>query len=118
MFGQNLIGYNNSEIRKFMKENMKEMNISKVRNSMYSYLKYSDNAERQTILFFLAPDSVCKGVRVICDTTMKGEKLKELDSKYRRVGEDRWIDNHGGKNYLIKFSDEKWSCTISIEREK
>jgi hypothetical protein len=118
LFGQNLIGYNNNEIRKFMKENRKEMNISNVRNSMFSYLKYSDNADRQTILFFLTPDSVCKSVRVICDTTMKSEKLKELNASFKCIGDDRWIDNHGGRNYLIKLRDEKWSCTITIEREK
>jgi hypothetical protein len=118
LFGQNLIGYNNNEIRKFMKENRKEMNISNVRNSMFNYLKYSDNTDRQTILFFLSPDSVCQNVRVICDTTMKSEKISELNSNFKRIGDDRWIDSHGGKNYIIKFMDEKWSCTITIEREK
>ena len=94
------------------------MNFSSVRNSTFSYLKYSDNTDRQTILFFLTQDSVCKSVRVICDTAMKSEKLKELDANYKRIGDDKWIDNHGGKNYLVKFMDEKWSCTITIEREK
>jgi hypothetical protein len=116
--GQNLIGYNNNEIRKFMKENRKEMNFSNVRNSTFSYLKYSDNADKQTILFFLAPDSVCKSIRLICDSTMKPEKLSELNAKYKNIGDDRWIDQHGGKNYLIELRDEKWSCTITIERAK
>ncbi len=49
---------------------------------------------------------------------MKPEKIKELNANYKRIGDDRWIDSHGGKNYLIKFRDEKWSCTITIEREK
>jgi hypothetical protein len=118
LFGQNLIGYNNNEIRKFMKENRKEMNVSNVRNSTFSYLKYSDNADKQTILFFLSPDSVCKSIRMICDTSMKPEKLNELNANYKSIGDDRWMDRHGGKNYLIEFRDEKWSCTITIEREK
>jgi hypothetical protein len=116
--GQNLIGYNNNEIRKFMKENRKEMNFSNVRNSTFSYLKYSDNTDKQTILFFLTPDSVCKSIRLICDTTMKPEKLNELNANYKSIGDDRWIDYHGGKNYLIELRDEKWSCTITIERAK
>ncbi len=94
------------------------MNFDKVRNTMFSYLKYSDNLDRQTILFFLTPDSVCKSIRVICDTAMKTEKIKELDSQYKKVTNDSWIDDHDGKKFLITFKDEKWSCSISIVGDK
>jgi len=114
-YGQNLIGYNDAEIRKFMKQHRKDMHYNTVKNSMFSYLKYSNSADSQTILFFLTTDSVCKGVRVICDNSMKPEKLKELDATYKRIGEDSWVDNHDGKNYLIKFKEEEWSCSITIE---
>ena len=114
-FGQNLIGYHDAEIRKYMKQNSKDMHLNDVKNSMFSYLKYSDSSDSQTILFFLTTDSVCKGVRVICDNSMKHEKIKELDSSYKRIGEDRWVDNHDGINYLIKFKAEEWSCSITIE---
>jgi hypothetical protein len=117
-FGQNLIGYNHAEIRKFMRENRKDMHYDKVRNSMFSYLKYSDNSDSQTILFFLSPDSVCKSVRVICDQLQKPEKIKELDATYTRIGADRWIDRHNGNNYLVKFKDDEWSCSITIEPDK
>jgi hypothetical protein len=116
--GQNLIGYKNNEIRKFMKENRKDMNYDKVRNSLFSYLKYSDNYDRQTILFFLTPDSVCKSIRVICDSTMKAEKIKELDTNYKRVADNSWVDDHNGKKCLITFKEEKWSCSITIIQDK
>jgi hypothetical protein len=114
-FGQNLIGYNDAEIRNFMKQNRQDMHFNNVRNSMFSYLKYSDNSDSQTILFFLTPDSVCKAVRVICDSTLKPDKIKELDSTYKRISENKWVDTHDGKNYLIKFKDEEWCCSITIE---
>jgi hypothetical protein len=114
-YGQNLIGYDDAEIRKFMKQNRKDMHYNNVKNSMFSYLKYSNSSDSQTILFFLTTDSICKGVRVICDNSMKPEKIKELDSSYKRIGEDRWVDNRDGKNYLIKFKDEEWPCSITIE---
>jgi hypothetical protein len=117
-YGQNLIGYKNIEIRKFMKENRKDMNYDKVRNSMFSYLKYSDNYDRQTILFFLTTDSVCKSIRVICDSTMRTEKIKELDTNYKRIADNSWVDDHDGKKYLITFKDEKWSCSITIVPDK
>jgi hypothetical protein len=117
-FGQNLIGFKNNEIKRFMKENCKDMNYDKVRNTIFSYLKYSDNYDRQTILFFLTPDSVCKSVRVICNSTLKNEKIKELDTNYKKIASNSWVDDHGGKKYLITFKDEKWSCSITIVPDK
>ena len=116
-FAQNLIGYNDAQIRNFMKQNRKDMHFNNVKNTLFNYLKYSDNSDSQTILFFLTPDSVCKGVRVICENTMKPEKIKELDASYKRIGDDKWVDIHNGKNYLIKLKEEEWSCSITIEPE-
>ena len=115
--GQNLIGYNGREIRKFMTEHMKDMHFNTVRNSQFRYLKYSDSYEMQTLLFFLTPDSVCSSIRLVCDRALKAEKLMELDAKYVRLGRNSWRDSHGGRQYLIKFTDEEWSCTISYESE-
>ena len=58
------------------------MNFNNVVNSKFRYLKYSDNSENQTLLFFLNPDSVCKSVRMICDMSMKTRKIKEFNSHY------------------------------------
>jgi hypothetical protein len=115
---QNLIGYRPNEIFKYMKENRSEMNYNNVVNSKFSYLKYSDNSDNQTILFFLNPDSVCKGVRIICDINMKSEKVDEFNSQYIKKGKNQWIDKRNGKEYLIDIIDGKWSCVVSIEPEK
>jgi hypothetical protein len=115
---QNLIGYNEKEILKYMKENRHDMNFNNVVNSKFSYLKYSDNSENQTVLFFLNPDSVCRSVRIICDMNMKSQQVKELDSKYIKKGENKWIDKRVGKEYLIEMMEGNWSCVISIESEK
>jgi hypothetical protein len=117
-YGQNLIGYNDYEIRKFMKENNSNMNFNKVINNKFIYLKYTDNADSQTILFFLSPDSVCKNERIICDGIVKAEKVKEFDKLYKKNGENKWIDRRGGKDYLIEIKDEKWSTVITIEPGK
>ena len=101
-----------------MKENQREMNYNKVVNSKFSYLKYSDNLERQTVLFFLNRDSVCKNVRIICDSSLKLQKVNELNSLYAKKGENKWIDKRNGKEYIIELSDGKWSSVISIEQKK
>ena len=33
-------------------------------------------------------------------------------------GNNRWIDRHGGNNYVIEIKDEKWSGIISINADK
>jgi len=115
--GQNLIGSNYMEIRNFMKENRKDMHFKTVRNTSFSYLKYSDYSDSQTLLFFLTPDSICKSERLVFDRRLKAGKLKELDDNYTKMGIDRWMETRGGKKYLLKFIEEDWSCTITIEPE-
>lgn len=115
---QNLIGYKAKDILKYMKENRNEMNYNNVVNSKFSYLKYSDNQENQTILFFLNPDSVCRSERIICDVSMRATKVKEFNAQYVKSGDNKWIDKHGGKVYIIEIMNGKWSCVISIESEK
>jgi hypothetical protein len=115
---QNLIGFKRQEIRKYMKENQQEMNYNNVVNSRFSYLKYSDNLERLTVLFFLNPDSVCKNVRIICDSSIKSQKVNELNARYTKSGENKWIDRRNGKEYVIEINDGKWSSVISIEPKK
>jgi hypothetical protein len=114
-FGQNLIGYRNDEIRKFMKENNRNMNFVKVTNNKFLYLKYTDNSDSQTLLFFLSPDSVCKSVRIICDQDSKKDKVKQFNTLYKKSGENKWIDRRGGKDYLVEIKDGKWSSIITIE---
>jgi hypothetical protein len=115
---QNLVGFAPKEIRQYMKENRKEMINNKVINSKFSYLKYSDTSESETLLFFLTRDSVCKNERIICDITLKPEKIKEFNSYYTRKGDNTWIDKRNGKEYNIEMEDGKWSCVISIETNK
>ena len=89
---QNLIGYKYSEIRNYMNQNRSEMNYNDVTNSKYNYLKYTDNSDSQTLLFFLNQDSVCKSIRMICDAGKKAEKTKEFNTIYIKYGKKRWID--------------------------
>jgi len=115
---QNLIGYRGKDVLKYMKMNRSEMNYNNVVNSKFSYLKYSDSSENQTILFFLSADSVCRSIRIVCDKNMMPLKVKELNSQYVKNGENKWIDKHGGKSYIIELLEGNWSCIISIESEK
>jgi hypothetical protein len=115
---QNLIGLKGKEIREYMKANHNEMNYNKVVNNKFQYLKYSDNTENQTILFFLNRDSVCREVRFTYELGFKQAKIKEFGTKYKKSGENKWIEKRDGKNYTINMKEGKWSLVISIEPEK
>ena len=117
-FGQNLIGYNYNGIKKYMKENRQDMNSEKVINSAYSYIKYSDSGNSQTLLFFLNHDSICTSIRSVCDYSIKGEKVKAFDATYKKIDTNKWIDKRDGKDYLVEIRDEKWSFIILIEPSK
>lgn len=116
--GQNVIGYNENEIKTYMKENHKEMSYNNVTNSSYKYLKYTNSTESQTLLFFLSPESVCKSVRLICDKSQITQKMKELNTLYKKEGENTWIDKRDGVKYRITSKEEKWAFIVSIETDK
>lgn len=116
--GQNLIGYSDDEIKKFMRENRKEMNIENVTNNDHSYLKFSDSSETQTILFFLDNKAVCSSIRVICDEGIRKQKMNELNSIYKKKSDNTWTDVRQGKKYLISLKNDEWSFVITIETEK
>jgi hypothetical protein len=112
---QNLIGYNEQEIRKYMKENEKKLSFqSIINNSTFKYLKYSDSEETTTCLFFLNEQMVCKSVRMIYDKEMKAQKVKEFNSAYKKSGDNQWIETKENKNYLIVLKEEDYSFNVTI----
>jgi hypothetical protein len=115
---QNLVGYDAMSIKKYMKVNCSEMILEKVINMRFNYLKYSDNSGSRTLLFFLDTDSVCKSERIIIDQRLRTEKLKELNSLYKKKGENSWIDRRDGQNFLIQIKDEVWTSIVTIVPDK
>jgi hypothetical protein len=94
------------------------MNYASVTNSRFKYLKYTDNDDNETLLFFLNNSSVCKSERIICDYSIKDRKIKEFNNKYKKIDENSWLDVRGRKNYTIDIKDEQWSCIITIVQAK
>jgi hypothetical protein len=113
--GQNLIGYSEKDIRQYMTDNQKNMTFQNfINNSTFKYLKYSDKDETVTILFFLNEQLVCKSMRFVCDKSIKANKIKELNSLYKKVADNEWIETENGKSYHIELKDEEWTFNITI----
>ena len=114
--GQNLIGYSEKDVRQYMADNQKEMTFQNfINNSTFKYLKYSNKDETLTLLFFLNEQSVCKSVRRVCDKSLRAQEIKELNSKYKKKGNNLWAETKNGKNYLIELKEEEWSFNITIK---
>jgi hypothetical protein len=114
--GQNLIGYNERDIRKYMTENKRDMSFQNfVNNSTFKYLKYSDNLETETLLFFLTEKLICKSVRRVCDKSLKPGIIKEYDGLFKKTGEGQWTEIKNGTKYLIELKDEDYTFNITIK---
>ncbi|HQK69958.1 MAG TPA: hypothetical protein PL101_02475 [Bacteroidales bacterium] len=112
---QNLIGYKIRDIQKYMKENQKSMVFQNLTfNNTFRYLKYVNRAQTQTLFFFLSADSVCRSVRLVCDKELRSQKIAELNSKYKPVGENKWEEEKNGQKYIIDLKDDEWTFNISI----
>lgn len=113
--GQNLIGYNEKEIRQYMRDKQKNMDYQNfTNNSTFKYLKYVDRDDSQTLLFFLTADSVCKSIRLICDKSLKTQKTREFDNIYKKGGDNVWTEIKEGKKYIIELKDEDFSLSITF----
>jgi hypothetical protein len=66
------------------------------------------------LLLFLTTDSVCKSIRLVCDKSLKVEKIKELDTKYKKTGPNSWADTKDGKNYAIEMREEEFTFNVTI----
>jgi hypothetical protein len=115
---QNLLGYKPYDIRKYMKENQKNMEFQSLTfNNTFKYAKYVDKDGNQTTLFFFTTDSICKSIRMICDKSIIPEMIRDLDSKYKKTGTNTWTENKGGTSYIIELREEEWSFNVTISKK-
>jgi hypothetical protein len=112
---QNLLGYKLVEVKRYMRENQKSMAFQGLTfNNTFKYAKYVDRDGNQTSLFFFTADSVCKGIRMICDKSIEAQMVKDLDSKFKKDGKNKWQDNRDGRTYAIELREEEYSFSVTI----
>ncbi|HVN57364.1 MAG TPA: hypothetical protein VMT63_03620 [Bacteroidales bacterium] len=112
---QNLLGYKLKEIKSYMRENQKTMRFQGLTfNSTFKYAKYADVDGNQTTLFLFTADTVCKGIRMICDKSLEQHMISEMDSRYKKQGKNSWSEEKDGKTYLIELREEDFSFNVTI----
>ena len=113
---QNLVGMEKDDIMDEMNTRYKgfRLNTSAV-NHVYKYLKYEDDINQITILFFLSDDNKCTMVREMYDYSNINDVLKELNTSYKQDGKNHWSDSKNGKNYDIELTEGDWFFTVTIK---
>lgn len=114
-YGQNYIGMHKDSIQKTLRKDFPDFRPdNSTTNSTYSYLKFVDRVNEQTVLFFLSKDNRCTRVRWVSDYSNLTDIRKMLDSKYTRMGDKTWYYKAGGKEYSITLDQEQWYFTVSF----
>ena len=118
-WGQHYIGKHKSEVRKMMRENMKELyEDDSSRNPVYNMVKYIDNLGNQTLIYFFSEQDTCQYSKWMCDYTMLNKVVSGLNDKYAQSAEDSWHYTHEGRKYRITLTAGEWFFTVSTKPEE
>lgn len=113
---QNYIGLKKGEIINKMRIEHSEFFFDKeVKNGNKSFIKFVDGAIiPETILFVLNNNGTCRFVKHMYEDKTKLQTVKdELTSKYKVVGENKWLMKLKGKEYEIILEDNKWFFEVT-----
>lgn len=90
---QNLVGMNSDQIFSFLhKKGISVDSIETAKNKNGSnYISY-DNKQNK-IIYFLNSSMVCYCYRVIYSNEELDKVIKQLNERFRRLGENRWLDD-------------------------
>ena len=81
-------------------------------NNSFNYLKYVDNLEQQTWLFFLDDNDYCKSSKLVCDYVLLDEKIAELNKSYLKTGSLSWSYEHNNSSFDVTLKKEEWFFSI------
>jgi len=119
LYGQKFIGLPKDAIKGMMKTEMPELYfVDNTTNTSYNYLKYVDDLNEQTLLFFLNENNICTMIRYMCDYSLLNKKKKWLNNTYTKTAENQWGYKEGGKAYEIELDEGDWYFTITTRLKK
>jgi hypothetical protein len=87
-------------------------------NKTIKYLKYIDKYNEETWLFFLSNDDVCTRSKLMSDYSNLKIRTDELNKKYKKAGEFKWIYIDKGTTYFVELKKEEWFFTIVTKTKK
>jgi len=116
---QQFIGEHKSDVRRMMKESMRELYEDDAsRNMVYNMIKYVDNTGNQTLIYFFSDEDTCLYSKWMCDYSMMNKVVSELNEKFKQSSEDTWYYSYKGKDYKITLTTGEWFFTIATKPDK
>lgn len=110
---QHFIGMHSEAINEIMEEHHPDFNQdNSFVNKTFNYLKYVDNLEQQTWLFFLDDNDYCKSSKLICDYVLLDDKVAELNQSYNKTGSLSWSYKNNDNSFDVTLKKEEWFFSI------
>ncbi|HHJ09265.1 MAG TPA: hypothetical protein ENK25_00030 [Bacteroidetes bacterium] len=110
---QNFIGRKAEEIRKYMTTEQNNFSLDETTvNKVYKYLKYVDEMETRTALYFLSDDDVCTWYKVVYDNDLLPSVIAGLDSTCRKVSDTLWLEKSGENTCQKILKRQDWFFTV------
>ena len=110
---QNFIGRKAEEIRKYMTTEQNNFSLDETTvNKVYKYLKYVDEMETRTALYFLSDDDVCTWYKVVYDNDLLPSVIAGLDSTCRKVSDTLWLEKSGENTCQKILERQDWFFTV------
>lgn len=110
---QHFIGMHSEAIKEIMDEDHSDFNEdNSFVNKSFNYLKFVDNLEQQTWLFFLDDNDYCKSSKLVCDYLLLDDKIAELNDTYKKNGNLAWSYQQNDKSFSVTLKKEEWFFSI------
>ncbi len=111
---QDFIGMQAEEIKRQMRAGHKDFALDETtKNKVYKYLKYVDEMETRTILFFLSEGDTCTYYKIIYDNDLYNSVVQQLDTTCDRVSDTLWEQTVNGKKYGKVLKRQDWFFSVT-----
>jgi hypothetical protein len=110
---QHFIGLHSEAIQEIMNEQHSDFNQdNSFVNKSFNYLKYIDNLEQRTWLFFLDENDYCRSSKLVCDYVLLDEIMEELNKTYKKSGDLSWYYKQDDNTFSVTVKKEEWFFSI------
>jgi hypothetical protein len=115
----NFIGMVKDDIINYMQKNNPGFDLdANAKNDTYKYLKFVDKYNEETYLFFLDENDLCTRAKLMSDFSNLKLRTDELNKKFKKAGENKWLYLEKGTTYFIELKKEEWFFTIVTKKKK